>query len=91
MTTHAIVVIDKSGSLQFKNQLASYLKKKMNTGNNKVIKKVKMQDSEKNNLLQLVDYIAGITNKFVRRDSKAAEYRKIIAHREIRLQIWPRG
>lgn len=84
----AIIVIDESGSLDFKKQLAKYLRRKMSNG---MIKKVKMQRSESNNLLQLSDYIAGMINRSVQNKRKwADEYRKIIAHREIYVQIWPK-
>lgn len=84
----AIIIIDESGSLDFKRQLTKYLRRKMNGG---VIKKVKMQRSCGNNLLQLVDYIAGVINRSVQNKRKwADEYRKIIAHREIYVQIWPK-
>jgi hypothetical protein len=50
-----------------------------------------MQRSRSNNLLQLADYIAGVINRAVQKRKKFAdEYRKIIAHREIYVQIWPK-
>lgn len=86
---NATVVIDKSGSLDFQRQLEKYLKVKMN-GELKRIKSVKMQKSVSNNLLQLADYVAGIVNRSVqRKKDNAVVYRKMIAHREIKVQIWP--
>lgn len=86
----AIVIVDKTGNLDFRNQLAKYLRKKMNQ-NEKLIKQVKMQRSESNNLLQLADYIAGVINRSViNTRKKSDEFRKIIAHREIYVQIWPK-
>ncbi|MBM3261115.1 DUF3800 domain-containing protein [Candidatus Kaiserbacteria bacterium] len=86
----AIVVIDKSGSLDFRMQLASYLKRKINAGEKK-IKKVKMQRSEANNLLQLADYIASTVNRSVTNTKHSSDdFRKMIAHREIYVQVWPR-
>ena len=50
-----------------------------------------MQRSGGNNLLQLADYIAGVINRSVQGRKKfATEYRKIIAHREIYIQTWPK-
>lgn len=84
----AIIVIDESGSLDFKRQLTKYLRRKVNIG---AIKKVKMQRSRGNNLLQLADYITGVINRSVQNKRKwADEYRKIVAHREIYVQIWPK-
>lgn len=86
----AIVVVDKSGSLDFRNQLAKYLRRKVNS-DRKRIKDVKMQRSEANNLVQLADYVSGTINRSVTNTKKKADdYRKIIAHREMYVQIWPK-
>ena len=86
----AIVLVDKSGNLDFRNQLARYLQRRMN-GEEKIIKKVKMQKSESNNLLQLADYVSGVINRSVKNKKKHADdFRKIISHREINVQIWPK-
>ena len=88
---NSTIIIDKSGGLDFRKQLAKYLRRKMNEENKKLIKKVKMQRSRSNNLLQLADYIAGVINRSVQKRKKyAQEYRKIVAHREIDVQIWPK-
>lgn len=49
-----------------------------------------MQRSKGNNLLQLADYIAGVINRWVQRKKYGEEYKKIISHREIYIQIWPK-
>lgn len=86
---NSIVLIDKSGSLDFQRQLSKYLKLKMNNRLRR-IKLVKAQKSNSNNLLQLADYIASIINRSVQHKKvNAKHYRKMIAHREIRVQIWP--
>ncbi len=87
----ATVILDQSGSEDFRNQLRTYLKKHMNYQKNKLINKVKMQDSARNNLLQLADYVASIINRSVQQQkNKADGFRKIIAHREIFVQVWPK-
>jgi len=84
------VIIDRSGNLDFRDKLAKYLRQRMNK-ENRIIKQVKMQRSEGNNLLQLADYAAGIINRSVQNSKKKADsYRKIIAHREIHVQVWPK-
>lgn len=91
--TDAIVVIDRSGSLEFKQQLEKYLRAKIGINGNRrqLIRKIKMQRSSSNNLLQLADYIAGAINRSVQGKRKRSdEYRKRIAHREIYVQIWPK-
>ncbi|MCG2699769.1 DUF3800 domain-containing protein [Candidatus Parcubacteria bacterium] len=88
---NAIIVVDKSGNLDFRRQLTKYLRKRMNEGDKKLIKKLKMQRSESNNLLQLADYVAGVVNRSIQKNKKfAKDYRKIVAHREIYVQIWPK-
>jgi hypothetical protein len=85
---NATVVIDESGSSEFKAELAKYLKQKTING---AIKKVKMQNSAKNNLLQLADYVVGAINRSMKAEKKENdEPRKILAAREIYVQIWPK-
>lgn len=87
----ATVIIDRSGSTDFRNQLRTYLKRHVNDGQRRLIKKVKMQNSAGNNLLQLADYVAGVINRSVQhKKNKADDFRKIIAHREIFVQVWPK-
>ena len=86
----ATVILDESGSLDFKRQLAKYIRKKTNK-NEKIVKKVKMQKSTGNNLLQLADYVAGAVNRSIKDKKKDSGcYRKIIIKKEIRVQIWPK-
>lgn len=86
----SIVVIDRSGSNEFRNQLAKYLRKKINN-NKTTIKKIKMQRSESNNLLQLADYVAGAINRSIVNKKKNAQiFRKMLGRREIQVQIWPK-
>lgn len=88
---NSIIVIDESGNLDFKQQLSKYLKKRMNAKDKKLIKEIKMQKSYVNNLLQLADYVAGVINRSIQNNKRYTdEYRKIIAHREIFIQIWPK-
>lgn len=86
----ATIIIDKSGNLDFRRQLEKYLKTKANT-NTRKIKKIKMQDSNRNNLLQLADYVAGAINRSINDKRKYKDkYRKIINRREMQVQIWPK-
>ena len=56
----------------------------------RVIRGVKMQRSHSNNLLQLADYIAAIINRSVQSGkNNAADYKKLIGHREISVRVWP--
>ncbi len=85
----ATVVIDKSGDREFRNQLAAYLRRKMKETGTNPIHKIKMEESRTNNLLQLADYVAGVTNRYVSKRSDAPMYRRLMAAREFQLRIWP--
>jgi hypothetical protein len=86
----AKVIIDKSGKKVFTTQLASYLKKRMNSDGKNVIREVKMQHSHTNNLIQVADYVAGVINRHAQKKKNAEVYRRYIAHKEMSLQIWPK-
>ena len=84
----AIVVIDKQWWKKFEKELQTYIKRKINTTHRK-IKKVKMQDSHRNNLLQLADYIAsGIYHKV--NSTKKSHMIDLLSHREIYVQVRPK-
>ncbi|MBZ1345534.1 MAG: DUF3800 domain-containing protein [Candidatus Nealsonbacteria bacterium] len=83
----AIIVIDGSGSREFKRQLKTYLRKKIGTS---IIKKVKIQSSHSNNLLQLADMVAGATHRSFTKKGDKEVYRKVIKAKEIYAQFWPK-
>ncbi len=57
----------------------------------RLIKEVKMQRSESNNLLQLADYIAGAINRsMVNSKKNSQDFRNMVGRREILVQVWPR-
>jgi hypothetical protein len=86
----ARVIIDRSGNREFRTQLQSYLKRKINT-DRKAISKVKTEDSESNNLLQLADMVCGaVARSYKLSDERGYRFRKLIAHRELNVQVWPR-
>jgi hypothetical protein len=89
---NSIVVFDGSGSRQFKRQLETYLKKKINEGDSSRIKKVRVQDSSKNNLIQLADMVCGTISQSIKHTKAGSgEYRKMISHREVFCQVWPQS
>lgn len=79
------VIIDGSGSREFKRQFQSYLKKKVGT----VIKKVKIQSSHSNNLIQLADMVVGSIHRSYGQKEDKRIYRSVIKPREIKVQVWP--
>ena len=89
----ATVIFDGSGSKDFRRQLHRYLKRKINHKDRRYsyIKKVKIQDSSRNNLIQMADMICGAIRRSFRSDAKQdQQYRDIIRHREIYVQFWPK-
>jgi hypothetical protein len=88
----AIVVIDGSGSREFRQQLEAYLKKRVNDKNSSCrhIKKIKLQNSISNNLLQLADMICGAVARSYKNKRDARMYRGLIKHREYSVQFWPK-
>lgn len=89
---NATVVIDGSGSREFRRQLGSYLRKRINDtkGDVRYIGKVKVQDSRDNNLLQMADMVCGAIARSYTAKDDAKTYRKQISHREIYVQFWPK-
>ncbi len=89
---NATVVIDGSGSREFRRQLGSYLRKRINDkkGDSRYIGKVKVQDSRDNNLLQLADMVCGAVARSYSEKEDAKTYRALISHREIYVQFWPK-
>jgi hypothetical protein len=88
----ATIIIDKCGDRGFQKELRTYLQRKINaSGSLKHVKKIKMEDSRSNNLLQLADMICGsVARSYSPNKKDALIYRSIISHREMGIQIWPR-
>jgi hypothetical protein len=58
----ATLVIDKRGEHEFRNELAGHLRRLVTPADTRMIRKVKVQPSHDNNLLQIADYVAGISS-----------------------------
>lgn len=84
----AYVVIDGSGSREFRTSFDRYLRARMNE-EHLVIRKVKIQDSHRNNLLQLADMIVGALARSYGEKRDAADYREVIRRHEAAVQFWP--
>jgi hypothetical protein len=86
----AIVVIDSSGGRTFRRELSTYLQRKINPRGG-FIKKIKHQDSAKNNLIQMADMVSGSVYRSMLAGKKDRWfYRNIIRPNELRVQIWPK-
>ena len=89
---NATVVVDGSGTKVFRRQMATYLRRRVNDPNSegRFIGKVKIQDSQSNNLLQLTDMVCGAVARSYGGKEDAKEYRALVSHREIYVQFWPK-
>ncbi len=89
---NAKIVIDGSGSREFKRELSSYLKRHMNSKDDrfKRIKKVQMEDSKKNDLIQLADMVCGAVARKLAGKSDGVQHQRYIRHLELRVQEWPK-
>lgn len=91
LLTNATVIIDRCGDREFRNQLAKYLKGRMNEPGNTLIRKVKMEASHSNPLLQLADMVCGaVARSYKQGDLNENAFRGLIRHRESRVQLWPK-
>lgn len=89
--SNAIVVIDERGSENFKSELKRYIVRRLKDDSGKsFIKKVRTQDSRKNNLVQLADMVAGGVARSFSGKKDGREYRSLIVHREMNVEVWPK-
>ena len=89
----AKVVIDGSGSSDFRRQMSTYLCRKVNvypTNGPRRIRGISIQDSRGNNIIQLADMVSGAIARHYSGKADAVEYRQIIRPREAYVQFWPR-
>jgi len=87
---NAKIIIDKNWNNEFRKELSKYLKRKMNEDWFKRIKEVKMEESHRNNLLQVADYIASWLNRKYSKNRKKTDFIKILNIKEINVQFWPK-
>ena len=85
--TNATVIVDGSGNKAFRQSFANYLKREVNMPEQRHVKKVKLVDSETNNLVQLADMVCGAVWHSIRHGDNS--YRQLIAARELSVEVWP--
>ena len=79
----AILIIDKSGSKAFQTSLRRYIREELDDKKREKIKKIKPQESRKNNLLQLADYCVGILARKMRNKKDWEKYYSYISPKEL--------
>lgn len=86
----ATVVIDGSGGRQFKSELRRYLDSRVRDHEGShAIKKLRVEDSHRNNLLQMADMFCGAVARSLSGRKDAKHYLRMIAHREVSRRLWP--
>lgn len=90
LLSDATVVIDGSGSRASRMRLERYLKRLTNDPQQRSMRKVKTQDSSRNNLLQLADMIAGAVHRGFSSRADAKLYQGIVVRRQRDVQFWPK-
>jgi Protein of unknown function (DUF3800) len=85
---NAKVIIDKNGDREFKRRLERSLKANMvDPDGNSRLRKVEMETSHSNNLVQLADMICGAVGRsFTGHDSR---FRALVKGHEKFVQLWP--
>lgn len=89
---NAIVKMDACGGREFRQELTSFLKKRLNTNDasRKVVKKVVASKSKSNNLIQLADMVCGSVARAQHGTKKHSEdYLSLIKHRQVWIRRWP--
>ncbi len=86
----ATVVIDAKGVKLFRRELSKYLKRQINREEG-LIRKIKHEESHRNNLLQLTDMVSGSIYRSMNPKKKDDwDYRKIVERKAIEpVQVWP--
>jgi hypothetical protein len=87
----AVVIFDGSGTRQFRRELQTYLKKKINTGDNRFIRSVKIKDSKSHNLVQLADMVCGAVTEELKFGENSCEFYRVVRQHEIAWEVWPPG
>lgn len=84
------VVIDKNGNREFLQRLQASLRQLANPQGNQIVRKVIMQDSHSNNLVQLADMTCGAVARSI--TSNDDTFRNLLKKcgREKRVQCWPK-
>lgn len=86
----AKVVIDKCGDRRFARRLESTLKCNINhPDKERRVRKVIMQDSSENELIQLADMVCGAVRVRYGAEDQRAEFCELIRRRQLRVQTWP--
>jgi len=86
---NATVVIDGSGERRFRQQIRDYLRRELNSKERERIRKVKVSRSSSDPLIQLADYVAGVTNRLYEGKAGADQYETYLRRKRRSQRKWP--
>jgi hypothetical protein len=86
---NATVVIDGSGERRFRQEMSTYLRRELNAKQKELVRKVKIGRSSSDALLQLADYVAGVTNRLYEGKEGAEVYEQYLRRKRRSLRKWP--
>jgi hypothetical protein len=89
----AKIVIDKTGDRPFRQELQKRLRRHITDDAGRcLIRKVGMEPSHSNSLVQLADMVCGAVSRSIQTGrAKGDIFRKLISSREKRVQLWPKN
>ena len=89
---NARVVIDgNKGDREFRNRLKVQLRRAiLQPASNRFIREVRIRDSRKDNLLQVADYIAGISNREISGSRDGADLSAVVQNQRRVVEVWPK-
>ena len=84
------VVVDRAGTRQGRSSLVVHLRRRLSAGSLASIHKLKDQRSESHNLLQLADYVVGVSARVLNGHSDGSRLRsRHLQGREATWRVWP--
>lgn len=85
----ATVIIDGSGERRFRQQIKEYLRRELNSEQREKIREVKVSRSSSDPLIQLADYVAGVTNRLHEGKAGADQYDAYLRRKRRSQRKWP--
>jgi hypothetical protein len=85
----ATIVIDGSGERKFRTEMGTYLRRELNSEQRQQIRRVKIGRSHSDPLIQLADYVAGVTNRLYEAKGGAEIYENYLRRKRRSQRKWP--
>lgn len=85
----ATIIIDGSGERTFRQQISAYLRRELNPQQRAQIKAIRLSRSHSDPLIQLADYVAGVTNRLYEEKAGAELYELYLRRKRRSQRKWP--